>query len=382
MSSEPQLGQILVVDDEPYVLKYLVRALTGRGHRVNTASDGEAALKAVHEGGYDLILSDLSMPDMDGVDLLRAVRKRDRDVPVILLTGNPDVASAAQAVEHGAFRYLMKPLRDTELHTVVLEGLRYHDEAKRKRRAMEAFEQLGGRYRDRMAVANELDAALGAMWMAYQPIYHAREKKLFAHEALLRSSYLPLAHPGAMLHAAESLGRLSDVGSRVREHVAAQAVAQPRATLFVNLHAADLLDEALYLPDAPLSKQAERVVLEITERAALESVDDVLGRVRRLRDLGFKLAVDDLGSGYAGLNSFAQISPNFVKLDMSLVRNVHQQPLKQRLVRSLTSVCQEMGILVVAEGVETTDEKETLVGLGCDLLQGYLLGRPAPELVP
>jgi EAL domain-containing protein (putative c-di-GMP-specific phosphodiesterase class I) len=119
------------------------------------------------------------------------------------------------------------------------------------------------------------------------------------------------------------------------------------------------------------------VVLEITERAALEEVDDVPGRAQRLRDLGFGLAVDDLGAGYAGLNSFAQLAPEYVKLDITLVSGIHRDRLRRKLIRSLTTLCSDMGITVVAEGVETPDERDTLVELGCDLLQGYLLGRPS-----
>jgi len=97
--------------------------------------------------------------------------------------------------------------------------------------------------------------------------------------------------------------------------------------------------------------------------------------------MGFRIAIDDLGAGYAGLTSFATLEPEFVKLDMSLVRDVHKSPMKEKLVGSITSLCKELGMMVVAEGVETPLERDMLVALGCDLLQGYLLampGRPFP----
>jgi EAL domain-containing protein (putative c-di-GMP-specific phosphodiesterase class I) len=100
--------------------------------------------------------------------------------------------------------------------------------------------------------------------------------------------------------------------------------------------------------------------------------------VTALRELGFRVAVDDLGAGYSGLSSFAQLEPEVVKLDMSLVRDVNQSNTKQKLIRSMTAVCKDMGSLVVAEGVETIEERECLVELGCDLLQGYLLAKPGP----
>ena len=105
-------------------------------------------------------------------------------------------------------------------------------------------------------------------------------------------------------------------------------------------------------------------------------------RIGRLREMGFRIAVDDLGAGYAGLTSFAQLEPEVVKLDMSLVRNVHTQPTKQTLVRTMISMCKELGMKIVAEGIESPEERDVIVAAGCDLMQGYLFakpGKPFPE---
>jgi EAL domain-containing protein (putative c-di-GMP-specific phosphodiesterase class I) len=144
----------------------------------------------------------------------------------------------------------------------------------------------------------------------------------------------------------------------------------------VNLHSADLNDEELYSADAPLSKIADRVVLEVTERASLYGVKNVAACVARLKALGFQMAVDDLGAGYAGLTSFTQLEPGVAKLDMSLVRGVDADARRQSIVRTMRTLCDELGIVVIVEGVETSAERDTLTGLGCDLLQGYLFARP------
>jgi EAL domain-containing protein (putative c-di-GMP-specific phosphodiesterase class I) len=154
------------------------------------------------------------------------------------------------------------------------------------------------------------------------------------------------------------------------------ALATPDATLFINLHPLDLADESLFDSHSPLTHIAERVVLEVTERAAIEQVEGVERRVVRLREHGFRIAVDDLGAGYAGLASFALLEPEIVKLDVSLLRDIDQSPVKQKLVQSMTALCKDMGFLVVAEGIETAAERDCVVQLGCDLLQGYLFGRP------
>jgi EAL domain-containing protein (putative c-di-GMP-specific phosphodiesterase class I) len=222
-----------------------------------------------------------------------------------------------------------------------------------------------------------LDRALSSLWMAYQPIVQAGTGALFGYEALLRSEDPALPDPGAFLDAAERLGRVYDVGRAVRRKASEPMNrVPPPALLFVNLHAIELMDETLTSPSAPLTAIAPRVVLEITERASLESIDDVPSRVARLRELGFRIAIDDLGAGYSGLTSVARLEPEFVKLDMSLVRDVHTSPVKRKLVRSMTALFKDMGVTVVAEGIEVVEERDTLVELGCDLLQGYLLARP------
>ena len=119
-------------------------------------------------------------------------------------------------------------------------------------------------------------------------------------------------------------------------------------------------------------------MLEITERASLNEIKDIPSRVAQLRAMGFQIAIDDLGAGYAGLTSFALLEPEIVKLDMTLVRNVHKQSTKQKLIRSMAALCKDMGMMVVGEGVENVEERDALVELGCDLLQGYLFAKPAP----
>jgi EAL domain-containing protein (putative c-di-GMP-specific phosphodiesterase class I) len=147
--------------------------------------------------------------------------------------------------------------------------------------------------------------------------------------------------------------------------------------VFVNVHGHDLIDDHLYSATAPLSLIAKRVVLEITERASLDGTPDLMSRISRLRKLGFRIAIDDLGAGYSGLTSFAQLQPEIVKIDMSLVRNVDREPTKERLVRSLAELGRDMNIVVVCEGVETAEERDTLLALGCDIFQGYFFARPA-----
>jgi EAL domain-containing protein (putative c-di-GMP-specific phosphodiesterase class I) len=119
------------------------------------------------------------------------------------------------------------------------------------------------------------------------------------------------------------------------------------------------------------------VVLEVTERATLDGIHGLADSVRRLRALGFSIALDDLGAGYAGLSSFALLEPDLVKVDMSLVRGIHASAMKQKLFKSFASLCRDLDVEIVAEGVEVAEERDCLSRLGGDLYQGYLFARPA-----
>ena len=225
----------------------------------------------------------------------------------------------------------------------------------------------------------KLSRCLAAMTMHYQPIVHAGTRARFGYEALLRSTDKSLPHPGAILDAAERLERIPAVGRAVRAQTAKIFGEAPpeRGVVFINLHLLDLMDKQLTSAFAPLSKVASRVVLEITERTSLEGQIDLRYRVAELRELGFRIAIDDLGGGHARMGTFTLLDCDFVKLDMSLVRDVDKHPMKQRLIKSVTDLCRDQGIKVIGEGVETEAESKVLVDLGCDLLQGYLIARPA-----
>lgn len=215
------------------------------------------------------------------------------------------------------------------------------------------------------------------MTVYLQPIVEPAQRRVLAFEALVRTAEPRIPHPGVLFDAAQRLDRIFEVSRRIRE-IAADTMRQRDELLFVNLHPRDLLDDDLYDPRSALSAIGSRVVLEITERASLDGIDGLRERVNKLRDLGFRIAIDDFGAGYSGLSSFCSLQAEVAKIDMSLVRDVDRTPTKQRLVRSFTEACRDLGILFIAEGVETEAELATLKDLGCDRFQGYLFSKPGP----
>jgi EAL domain-containing protein (putative c-di-GMP-specific phosphodiesterase class I) len=377
-------GLVLLVDDEPTIVRGFARILTSAGFSVQIAHDGREAAELARGMSFDAIVSDIAMPEMTGLQLLRSVREHDLDVPVILMTGGPAVESAVQAVEYGALRYLIKPVDSKQLEEVVARATRLHQMAKIKREALELFRLEGKYLGDRAGLEARFANAINTLWLAFQPIVSWTDKSIIAYEALVRNEEPTLRAPPDLFEAAERLGRLRELGRIIRDRVAKTLVDNPTVDteVFVNVHALELDDDSLLAPTSPLSAFAKRVVLEITERAPLEKIKDANARVAQLRQMGYRIAVDDLGAGYAGLTSFAHLEPEVVKVDMSLIRGLDQSPTKQKLLRSIVGLCRDLEIKMIAEGIETVEERDTLVRLGGDLCQGYLFARPGRAFPP
>lgn len=381
--SASELGaRVLVVDDEQTVQQLLVRLLVAAGYEVRTANNGEEALRTLERESVDIIVTDLVMPKADGMAVLQTIRERSLDVPVVMITGAPTTESAMHAVRYRADAYLTKPVDPSALIAAVGEALHQRNIANMHREAYELSNGQNARDSHMRALTNSFTNALKGIYMVYQPIISWSRKQAYGYEALVRSTDKGLPHPGALFEVAERLDRTSDLGSEIRARCGGpwEGLAKDYQ-LFVNLHSQDLLDETLYEEHAPLAPIASRVVLELTERAALDDISDIGSRISRLRSLGYRIAVDDIGAGYSGLNSLATVQPDFVKLDITLVRGLDKDVVRRRLVQLLTQLCNDLNISVVAEGVETAAERDTLIDLGIDLLQGYLFARPAPPFV-
>ncbi len=368
-------GSVLVVDDEPDLLRAYSRVLSGAGHSVETASDGAMAIDRFKRRQFDAVLSDVAMPGKDGLQLLTEIRAHDLDVPVLLITAGPSLETAIKALEYGAFRYLQKPVSVDTLTDLVRNAVGLCQMARIKRQLLEESGSVQQQIGDRAGLTVKFQSALEKLWLAYQPIVQWSTRSTYAHEALVRSDEPTMPHPGALFDAAERLGKVLTLGRTIRA-AAPRPMSGTDSLLFVNLTTDDLKDDSLYLADSPLAPIATRTVLEVTERDSLDAIPDVRERIQALRSQGYRIALDDIGAGYAGLSSFAVLEPDVVKLDMSLVRDVQSSNTKQRLIRSMTSLCEGTGTKVIAEGVETNDELKVLLQLGCDYFQGYLFAKP------
>lgn len=373
----PGDGRVLIIDDEPGLRAAYIRILGAAGFAVDSCESAEEVVERLRRGErYSVIVTDLMMPGMDGTELLPVVRRFDSDVPVVILTGRPSLRSTIAAVEHQVFRYLIKPVTPQLLIETVRAARATNELAVLKRRALEICES-GSWRTENGSVTETYESALKQLFMVYQPIVRGNGET-FGFEALVRTHEPALRNPEQLFSAAEHLGRVRELGRKIRSLVTSDLAAAPEGcALFVNLHASDLTDTDLFSPDSALSRNAARVVLEITERKSLDGVPDLRQRLSDLRRLGYRIAIDDLGAGYAGLSCFSVLEPDIVKLDMSLVRDIDTLPRKRALVESMVRVCQnDLAMQVVCEGVETAAEQEVLLELEVSLLQGYLFARP------
>lgn len=374
--------RLLLVEDDKAFRAALIRNI-GPSFDITDVPDGTSAADLLVRKTFDVVLTDIHLPGMTGTDLLRLVRTYDLDVPVVLMTGQPDIDSAIAATELGALMYLRKPFKKNELDVALQRASRLAKLARIKREAVAAGISGSPLAGDRAGLETSFERALATVWIAFQPIVETISRKTVAFEALVRTTEPSMPNPATLLAAAERLGRVHDLGRIVRARAAAAFVAyEGNAHLYLNLHPSDLEDEELFDVHAPLSKIASRVVLEITERTAIEEVRDAQRRARELRECGFRLAVDDLGAGYAGLSSLIVLEPEIVKLDMSLIRGIEGDPVRSRIVESISKLCRELNMKTVAEGIETTGELGRVLELGCDYMQGYWFGYPAERIEP
>src|SRR6266545_1133622 len=163
-------ARVLVVDDEPMQLRIYTRILTKAGYIVETAGDGQTAIEMLKNGSVDAILSDIVMPGMDGIQLLRAVRQYDLDVPIVMVTGTPTLETAIAAMEHGVFRYLIKPVDAVALEDIVTRAVQLHEMAKMKREALALIGTTTMRVDDRAGLEANFARMLKSLWIAYHPI--------------------------------------------------------------------------------------------------------------------------------------------------------------------------------------------------------------------
>lgn len=223
-----------------------------------------------------------------------------------------------------------------------------------------------------------------ALSTLYQPIVHFPTGHIMAWEALTRGpADTPLHSPTMLFDVAEELGMLFALERNCRERAIAEAgILAAGQRLFLNIHPRTLSDPE-FTPGSTLRAlkdtglRPEDIVFEITERHAIKDFSSFYKTLEHYRGQGFKIAIDDAGTGYSGLASIAELKPDFIKIDMSLVRGIHRDPVRQALIETFVDFAEKIGAKVIAEGIECREEASTLMRMGTHYGQGFYLGRPA-----
>ncbi len=224
--------------------------------------------------------------------------------------------------------------------------------------------------------------------MAFQPIVDVHTERVYAYEALVRGPNGEGA--GTVLSQITPDNRYSfDQTCRVQAITLASQLGLAGHGAFLSIN---FLPKAVYSPAAciqltlktarELDFPTNRLIFEITEGEEVENTKHLQAIADEYQKHGFRVAIDDFGAGFANMNLLANLSADIVKLDMELTRDIHIRPRSQAIVRSVVALCRDLGIQIVAEGIENFEEYETVRECGIHLMQGYLLAKPAFEQLP
>ena len=219
---------------------------------------------------------------------------------------------------------------------------------------------------------------------AFQPIVDVSKRRIFAHEALVRG---PAGEPAPTV-----LSRITDANRYQFDQACRGKAIEIASRLRMQSHLSiNFLPTAIYRPELCIRSTLvaarkhgfpiDRIIFETVEGEQVNDgkwLAEILGEYQRI---GFKTAIDDFGAGFAGLNLLADFQPDIVKLDMALIRAIDQSPPRRAIVAGVVAMCRELGIELIAEGIETADEARCLADLGIGLMQGYWFGRPQFERI-
>jgi EAL domain-containing protein (putative c-di-GMP-specific phosphodiesterase class I)/DNA-binding response OmpR family regulator len=260
-----------------------------------------------------------------------------------------------------------------------------------RRALLEAIEQATlsiehERSQTRHRLGEELDRVLTGSQIScvYQPIVTLSDFAVLGYELLARGPVRSELHfADALFETARAEHRLHELDRVCRIAAARGSATLPTECLrFINTEPSALFSHMVgelwteeFVAATPHDLR-KLTVMEITEKSVIEDFTHMRDVVRRLRERGFRIAVDDAGAGYSGLQTMVEIEPDFIKLDMSLTRGIERSHVKQKLVGTLRDFCDQAGIGLVAEGIETRAQLDALLDLGIVHGQGFLFARP------
>lgn len=396
MSAEHPVD-VVIVDDTPANVTLLTRLLAGSGvDRVHGFTDPREALAHCARSLPDLVLLDLHMPHLDGFAVMESLRNMvplDGYLPVLVLTADVNVEVKERALVAGAKDFLTKPFDRTEVLLRVanlLETRALYRRLERNNATLQASldDHLAAARRsaaDHERRHEHIDQALapGGLAMVFQPVADLATGEMVGVEALARFNVEPRRPPDEWFDEAERVGRGAELElAAISAALSRFGELPPHAFLAVN---ASPTTAAMPELESLIARHpTDRIVLELTEHTKVDDYDGLLAALDRLRKLGTRIAVDDTGAGYAGLQHLLRIRPHVLKLDTALTHGIDSDPVRRSLAAALVTFASETDATIIAEGIETAEELATLQRLGIPWGQGFHLARPAdlPKRTP
>ena len=365
--------RVLLVETDRTLLRSLEPGLREIGYDVVIATSAHEATRLALQRDPGILLVGQGTEDDAAVAMMHTLRRHRPGARRILMTSNDGSTAVHQSIGNGLVMGILKKpvtLQDVRSTLARVEALAH------RMHPLANSQELSLRRRRGRMLDTSLEKRM--LSLAGQPILAAATSQQLGVEVLLRSRHPVLSTPRAVLRAAEDHGRLLDVGAEVFR-LAGQHLghATHLGRLFINVHPQQLVSlERLSSDLQPLLPFAHQVVLELTGGEQLGEVSDWAPMRDWLTSRGFQLAIDDMGGGAHSLALLADAQPHFIKLDMSLSRNIHTAPRTQRMVAVIQAFAQTTGGTVIAQGVENEAERDALAALGVSWMQGYYFGVP------
>ncbi|HEX4983614.1 MAG TPA: EAL domain-containing response regulator [Ilumatobacteraceae bacterium] len=382
---------VLIADDIDSNVQHLERILRMAGaSSVHTVTDAGSAVDRCLEVVPDVILMDLDMPGIDCHAVLTSLRRDLPDegfLPVLVLTGDTTTQARERALDAGVNDFLTKPYDDVEFVQRVRNLLTMRALLRTvQRHNLELQAELDAHAEGHRRVTVERDLrrarvadaiADGALRMVYQPIVDLADGQMVGVEALARFDCDPRRSPAAWFAEAAAVDLAIELDlAAVEASLGALDWLPPDVFLSLNVSPATAISGRIH--ESLRGAASSRIVLELTEHTRIEDYDVLLAALDDLRQQGVRVAVDDAGAGYAGLQQILRLRPDIVKLDLEFTRTIDADPVRRALATSLVTFGRDTGEMIIAEGIETLEEFETLGRLGVCWGQGFYLAPPGP----